>query len=69
MICFVFDNARAVIKAEELLKNNGYTCSVIPAPSEISSSCGMMLSVEDRLQDGAVVILNEKNIKFNIYER
>lgn len=69
MICFVFESARSVIKAEELLSSQGQPCRVVPAPSEISSSCGMMLSVEANQVEAVKESLDKKSIKYKIYER
>lgn len=43
----LFENARAVIRAEAQLKAAAIDCRVMPVPRIISSECGMCLELTD----------------------
>jgi hypothetical protein len=47
-IVLAFDSIHDVIRAEKILKEEGISCSLIPAPREIRSDCGMAIEVPAR---------------------
>ncbi len=67
-IFLIFTSTRAVIKAEECLRANDVDCQVIPVPKDISSECGMALSLADQLRERAVALLGEIGIEVRVHE-
>jgi hypothetical protein len=62
----LFRNIREVIKAENVLLENGFSVVVRPVPSSISSECGMCLAVQDNQEAGAVELLEAMSLNFKI---
>jgi selenide,water dikinase len=66
-VILLFSSTRAVIKAEEHLRNNGVTCQVVPAPKEIPSECGMALSVAEELRSRAESLAVELGLDVRVH--
>jgi len=45
----LFPTNAHVMRAEKLVKDAGLTCKLIPVPRELSSDCGVCLSVNQEL--------------------
>ncbi len=59
--CLVlFNSVHDVIKAEKLIKAQGYDYQIVPVPSNISSECGMCIEINEE-QSLEVSSLLEKN--------
>lgn len=59
--CLVlFNSVHDVIKAEKLIKTQGYGYQIVPVPSNISSECGMCIEINN-IQLSEVCSLLEKN--------
>lgn len=57
----VFENARAVIRAERIAREAGIETTVSPVPETISSECGMCLKITStKLEEFKTVIDNAK---------
>jgi selenide,water dikinase len=67
-IYLIFTSTRAVIKAEECLRSHDLDCQVIPVPKEISSECGMALSIVDAIQNRAESLLAELGLEVQVHE-
>ncbi len=66
-ILLLFTSTRAVIKAEERLRANGVECQVVPVPKEISSECGMAISVAEEAGERAESLLKEGGLKVQVH--
>jgi len=64
----IFTSTRAVIKAEECLRSHGVDCQVIPVPKDISSECGMALSLAAGIRARAESLLGEIGLAVRIHE-
>lgn len=59
--CLVlFNSVHDVIKAEKLIKAQGYDYQIVPVPTHISSECGMCVEINEE-QSLEVSSLLEKN--------
>lgn len=67
-IYLIFTSTRAVIKAEECLRSHDLDCQVIPVPKDISSECGMALSIAEELQERAALLLAEIGLEVRVHE-
>lgn len=67
-IYLIFTSTRAVIKAEECLRSHDLDCQVIPVPKDISSECGMALSIADELRARAESLLTELGLEVRVHE-
>ncbi len=63
----IFTSTRALIKAEEHLRSNGVACQVVPLPKEISSECGMALSVAEELRSRAESLAGELGLEMRMH--
>ena len=70
MNCVItFDSIHRVMKAEKLLREGNVPISLIPTPRQISSDCGMVISVTCQELERVQKILNENNLEIEgIYE-
>jgi selenide,water dikinase len=67
-IYLIFTSTRAVIKAEECLRSHNLDCQVIPVPKDISSECGMALSIAEELRERAESLLAELKLEVRVHE-
>lgn len=67
-IYLIFTSTRAVIKAEECLRSHNLDCQVIPVPKDISSECGMALSIAAELRGHAESLLAELKLEVRVHE-
>lgn len=68
-IIFVFDSIHYVLKAEKILKNEGLSCELIPVPREISSDCGIAITVNENTNRAAVEKLSDHHLQFSIFRK
>lgn len=68
-ILFLFENTRAVIKAEKLCRENGIHCKIIPVPREISSECGMALEINNEFSGKIKQILDKTELTYKVIAR
>lgn len=74
-----FENTNNAIQAEDYLKNNNYSITIIPTPREVSASCGLSIKfnsgainkINDFIDDGSIKAkgiyrLNNENGKRSI---
>ncbi len=66
-ILLLFLSTRAVIKAEECLRANGVDCQVVPVPKDISSECGMAISVAEEERERAEALLAESGLEVRVH--
>jgi selenide,water dikinase len=66
-ILLLFSSTRAVIKAEECLRANGVDCQVVPVPKDISSECGMAISVAEEERERAEALLKESGLEVRVH--
>jgi selenide,water dikinase len=66
-ILLLFISTRAVIKAEECLRANAVDCQVVPVPKDISSECGMAISITDELQERAASLLAQSGLEVRMH--
>lgn len=64
----LFDSTRAVIKAEECLRSNDVTCQVIPVPKEISTECGMAISIATAVRERTELLLEELGLQVKVHQ-
>ncbi len=48
---FVFSSVHQVMKAEKILKDQGYSVDLVPMPREISSDCGVAVELPIELHE------------------
>lgn len=58
-----FPSTHYALKAEKVLKENRLQVVPMPAPREISSSCGLCLSFDYRLKETIVETLKKKEVE------
>lgn len=60
----LFDSIHHVLAAEDVFRQKGVWCDLVPTPKELSSDCGM--SVEFREQDKrkALEVLRNQRVKW-----
>jgi selenide,water dikinase len=63
----IFTSTRAVIKAEEHLRNNGVACQVVPVPKGIPSECGIALSMAEELRTRAELLIGEIGLEVRVH--
>lgn len=51
------------IRAEIVLKRDGFAVQLIPGPKEISPNCGVALRFEYAQRDGVVAVLADKKVR------
>jgi selenide,water dikinase len=66
-ILLLFSSTRTVIKAEECLRANAVDCQVVPVPKDISSECGMAISLAETEKDHVESLLREKGLEVRIH--
>jgi selenide,water dikinase len=66
-ILLLFNSTRSVIKAEESLRSNHIDCQVIPVPKEISSECGMAISIDKEVRERVELLLAEQGLAAQIH--
>ena len=64
----LFNNVRAVIKAEKVIRNGGFACNVRPVPTTITSECGMCLEVSAKEKDNIVNLLTANHFDYILHE-
>ncbi|MHC1697202.1 MAG: selenide, water dikinase SelD [Geobacteraceae bacterium] len=67
-IYLIFTSTRAVIKAEECLRSHDLDCQVIPVPKDISSECGMALSIAEELRERSESLLAELGLEVRVHQ-
>jgi selenide, water dikinase len=67
-ILLLFTSTRAVIKAEQCLRDKTIEHQVVPVPKEISAECGMAISLSDHLREQAVTLLKERSLDVQVHE-
>lgn len=58
----VFENARAVVKAEKLCREAGIAVAVVPQPAHMTSECGMALRIEPGDREHFFELMKTNNI-------
>jgi selenide,water dikinase len=66
-ILLLFISTRAVIKGEERLRTNDIDCQVVPVPKDISSECGMAISVAEEARVRAESLLKEGGLEVRVH--
>jgi len=59
-----FFSSQHVMKAEKILKQNGFNIMLIPGPREISPNCGVALCFEYKKKAEITKILNDSKVVF-----
>lgn len=67
-VYLIFTSTRSVIKGEECLRSHGIDCQVIPVPKDISSECGMALSLAADVREQAEALLREIGLEVGVHE-
>lgn len=63
----LFDNARAVIRAERACRDAGVQVAVVPLPESLSSECGMCLRVEPNQRQKFEELMLQLSIPMTMY--
>ena len=63
----LFHTTSAVMRAEKLLKKQGYATKLIPTPRELSSDCGIALRFEYNRYDAVKSVLESAKIEFDSF--
>lgn len=66
-VTLLFTSTRAVIKGEEVLRSHHIDCTVIAVPKEISSECGMAITLAQQMLEQAGGLLKEKGLDFAVH--
>lgn len=67
-LLLLFTATRAVIKAEQCLRDSGIDHQVVPVPKEISAECGMAISLAPELRDPALAALAPLELAIQVHE-
>lgn len=51
------------MRAETVLKRNGFAVQLIPGPKELSPNCGVALRFEYDQRDSVLAVLADKNVR------
>ena len=51
------------MRAETVLKRNGFAVQLIPGPKELSPNCGVALRFEHDQRDSILAVLADKNVR------
>lgn len=65
----VFQNMRAVIRAEQLCRSNEIRVAVMPLPEDLSSECGMCLHIEEYSCEFFNKLMMQASISVKIYDK
>ncbi|MEG1606684.1 MAG: DUF3343 domain-containing protein [Mucinivorans sp.] len=68
MYVIIFQNVRAVMRAEKMATAEKLAASIIPIPEIYSSECGMAISVETNQVTQFKELLVKSGLKFEIHE-
>jgi hypothetical protein len=61
----LFHTTSAVMRAEKLLINDGYSVKLIPTPRQFSSDCGIALRFDWEATDRVKLVLDEAKVEFD----
>ena len=64
----VFESVHFTIKADKLMKNNGFEYQIITTPREISLDCGMSIETDENNFEQIYKYLEEKGIKMKVFD-
>lgn len=64
MILVTFHSVSSALYLEELLKQRGVACKVIPVPRELSSSCGYAAEVDMSDLDELKTLMNKEFVEW-----
>lgn len=53
------------IRAETVLKRDGFAAQLIPGPKELSPNCGIALRFEYAQRDNVLAVLTAKNVRID----
>jgi len=51
------------IRAETVLKRNGFNTEIVPGPKDLSPNCGVALRFDFAQRDAALALLAEKKVR------
>ncbi|MCK8816736.1 DUF3343 domain-containing protein [Natroniella sulfidigena] len=60
---YVFNSTHHALKAEQVLKENGYQLLMVPIPIEITADCGTAIKLEVESEQGVYNLLSEAKIE------
>ena len=58
----IFKSMTYVLSAERIARKNGISCRMIPIPRNISTDCGMCISIKSEDKDILLSTLEEKGL-------
>jgi hypothetical protein len=61
----LFPTTAHVMRAEKLLKDAGYACSLKPVPRHLSSDCGICLVISTPESSSACALLDDKSVDYD----
>jgi len=62
-LVITFPSTHYALKAEKVLEEAGLEIELIPVPRELSSSCGLAITILEEEEDKAVEILRENRVE------
>lgn len=65
----IFENIRAVMKADKACKAEGFILDVVPVPEYLSSECGMCFVVSDTLIDSFTTLMEHHKLNIKLHEK
>lgn len=69
-LCLItFYSTHYALKAEKVLKDNGFTVDLVPVPRKLSSNCGISMSLSWGNKANAVEILKSNNVRIEKIHR
>ncbi len=70
-IIFSAESTHKIIAFEKLLLENDIQCRIIPLPSEISSSCGLSIKLDEKYLPKAneLALKNNIDLKISLVEK
>ncbi len=69
LFILTFESTHMVLKAEKVLLKNNHKHDIIPTPRDLSSNCGMSVRTKTDCIDDIKSLINDNNIKVQIFER
>jgi hypothetical protein len=62
----LFHTTSSVMRTEKLIVNAGFKIKLIPVPRQFSSDCGIAIRFEWALHEQIQLLLEEKQIEFDV---
>ncbi|MDD5748335.1 MAG: DUF3343 domain-containing protein [Actinomycetota bacterium] len=62
-LIIVFESTNLALKTEKLLRESDIPCTVIPAPIEVTTDCGLALLINEKWKDPLIDVITAAHLK------